>query len=188
MSSAEAGALNALGSDLAFSVSFSIAAELKTAADEAQMQDDELIALVLLISIILSAVPRALTIAGGAVSRWMDKLWASGVVGAKARRAATGSGDAGGDVEDEGLPKMTPAISQEPGGRDIIGFLKLVVEIGQRIAMSLTIQLVAASVSTRQPLRIVRILTLFSVAIFFLFLQSGAAVILAPTSESKKNK
>ena len=79
------------------------------------------------------------------------------------------------------------AVGPEGGNRrTIIGFLQLLVEIGQRIAMSLTIQLVAASVSTRQSLRLVRILTLFSVAVLFLFLQSGAAVVLAQVSDLKK--
>ena len=39
----------------------------------------------------------------------------------------------------------------------------------------MVVQLLAANVRTQQPLRVVRVLTLLSVAVFFLFLEATAA-------------
>jgi hypothetical protein len=115
-----------------------------------------LIAIVLLFSIVLGALPSTLSNVADALSKLCNR-------GGNARLRAI--------PEDE--------VPAKDGGRTIVGFVTLIIEIGQRISMSLAIQLVAASVNARQPLRFVRILSLFSVAVFFLFLQSGAAVILA---------
>ena len=58
----------------------------------------------------------------------------------------------------------------------MLAFLAVFVSIAQRISISLVLQLLAANVRTHQPLRSVRILTLLSVAVFFLFLESTATV------------
>ena len=50
-------ALGSLGSDLLFSVSFSIARELLDGAKEANLTEDELISIVLAVSVVLAAVP-----------------------------------------------------------------------------------------------------------------------------------
>ena len=55
--SAATGALGSLGSDLAFSVSFGIASELLKAASDADLSEEELIGIVLAVSVVLSAVP-----------------------------------------------------------------------------------------------------------------------------------
>lgn len=60
MSATALGAIGNLGADLSFSVAFSIAAELVAAAKEGQMSEDELIASVLILSIVLTALPRTL--------------------------------------------------------------------------------------------------------------------------------
>jgi hypothetical protein len=52
-------ALGSLGSDLAFSVSFGIGRELMDAAKEGQIAEDELIAVVLIVSIVFTALPRS---------------------------------------------------------------------------------------------------------------------------------
>lgn len=202
MSSAEM--LNALGSDLAFSVSFTIAAELRDSAIDAQMRDDELILVVLLISIVLGALPASIANAKDAfmhcVSKWTPPP-APPPAPAPARppvrpdpcqcccqccvqRCKQDSANESTGVSTRTCPPPPePIRSDDPlevaiDGKTILGFLQLLVDIGRRISMSLAIQLVSASVTTRQPLRGVRVLTLFSVAVFFLFLQSGAAVIL----------
>ena len=54
-----AGALSALSSDLAFSVSFSIASELLDAGKESGTSEEELIALVLVLSVLAAAIPRS---------------------------------------------------------------------------------------------------------------------------------
>ena len=57
MSGPTSAALGALGSDLAFSVSFGIARELLDGAREAQISDEELIAVLLGLSVVFAALP-----------------------------------------------------------------------------------------------------------------------------------
>ena len=138
-----AAALGSLGSDLAFSVSFGIGRELLDAADEAQMSEDELVAVVLVLSIILTALPRTFRIASKELSR---RGW---------------------------IAKPTPKTSD---GSGLASFVKLLIDIARRIAISLSVQLLAANVRAKQPNRAVRILSLLSVAIFFLFLEASSSI------------
>lgn len=55
-----AGALSALSSDLAFSVSFSIARELLDAASENGISEDELVSVVLILGVIAAALPQSI--------------------------------------------------------------------------------------------------------------------------------
>jgi hypothetical protein len=144
-----AGALTAVGSDLAFSVSFAIAQELLNAATEAHLSEEELISVVLALSIILSAIPPSI----------------KGVRLELERRA---SRDA--KRQDESLKKS------ETSHSGLLEFLLLLVGMAQRISVSVCVQLLASNVRTRQPLRSVRIVTLLAVAIFFLFLDSTSSV------------
>ena len=144
-----AGALTAVGSDLAFSVSFAIAQELLNAATEAHLSEEELISVVLALSIILSAIPPSI----------------KGVRLELERRA---SRDA--KRQDESLKKS------ETSQSGLLEFLLLLVGMAQRISVSICVQLLASNVRTRQPLRSVRIVTLLAVAIFFLFLDSTSSV------------
>lgn len=134
--------LSSLGSDLTFSVSWSVARELLDGASESQLGEDELIGMVLGLSIVLTAFPKVL------------RLLTARSKGAR-----------------------RPDGSHQPEGRSgLIAFFSMFVDIAQRISISLVVQLLAANVRTRQPLRSVRILTLLSVAVFFLFLESTATV------------
>ena len=58
----------------------------------------------------------------------------------------------------------------------LTAYLKLLVGIGQRVAVSVAVQLLAANARTKQPLRSVRIVTLLSICIFFIFLSGSASV------------
>lgn len=127
-------ALNALGNDVSFSVSFTIALELRDAALESGLRLEELIIIVFAIAVLLSVIPSVL-------SRSFH-YFQSG--------------------------------TQVDQGKNLLSFVTLLLEMGQRIAITLAIQLVAASVVSHEPLRAVRVLTLFSVAVFFLFLQNGS--------------
>lgn len=173
MSSAEA--LTALGADLTFSISFQIASELRLASIAAGVSDLELIASVLIVSIVLSAGPpslhRGLKMVCGQWRSSRGRLsrcspWATGLVDwlllddvdpAAATRKKSSK------VADE-----TPSVFQ---------FLELIVSIARRISMSLLVQLVAAAAVSKQTRRISRVLSLLGVAIFFLFLQSGASTV-----------
>jgi len=143
-----AGALGSLGSDLAFSVSFGIATELLDAANEAHLSEEELIAIVLALSVVLAAMPSSFR----AVRREL----------AKVRNTENGTG---GTTDDE---------EQPPSG--ILEFATLLVRMAQRISISICVQLLSANVRSRQPLRAVRIVSLLAVSIFFLFLESTSGV------------
>lgn len=128
-------ALGNLGSDLAFSVSFGIGRELLDAARDAQMSEDELIASVLILSIVFTALPRSFRIT-------TKELRLRGWLGNGAKNLST----------------------TESG---LLNFGALLVDIARRIAISLSVQLLAANVRAKQPNRAVRIVSLLSVAIFF---------------------
>ena len=139
-----ATALGSLGSDLAFSVSFGIGRELLDAARDAQMSEDELIASVLILSIVFTALPRTFRVA-------TRELRARGWVG-------------------KSLGTPTPTES------GLVAFAALLVDIARRIAISLSVQLLAANVRAKQPDRAVRIVSLLSVAVFFLFLEASSSI------------
>jgi len=141
-----AGALGSLGSDLAFSVSFGIATELLDATNEAHLSEEELISIVLALSVVLAAIPSSFR----AVRRELEKV----------RNTEKGTGGA--------------AAESSPSG--LLEFVTLLVRMAQRISISICVQLLAANVRSRQPLRAVRIVSLLAVSIFFLFLESTSGV------------
>lgn len=143
-------ALSSIGSDLSFAVSFAIANELLAAAREQQLEDSELIGIVLLTSIFLSALPKALVV----FSRELTKLVA--IV--------------------RGIPYSEESNSKGATEQGILGFAAFLLQIFQRISLTVTIQLVTASVQTAQPLRSVRLLSLLSVLFFFVFLRQTATI------------
>ena len=138
--SSTADAIGALGSDLAFSVSFGIAGELLAAAQDAQLGDDELVGIVLTLSVVLGAIPKGLLIAYKEVSN---------VVGV------------------------------EIGNRnssELLNFLNLLIDVARRISISITVQLLSANVRSKQPQRAVRIVSLLTIAVFFLFLEATSSL------------
>ena len=151
-------AIGSLGSDLAFSVSLGIAHELLGAAQDAHISEDELIAVVLLVSVLLAALPS--TFVG------FSKQYA------EVMRALSASGK---DANKEGAKKGTED-DKARGPSGIMQFITLLVTISQRISLSICVQLVASNVSSTQPLRSVRVVSLLAVAIFFLFLESTSSI------------
>lgn len=134
-------ALNALGSDVAFSVSFSIAVEMRDAALDSGWRLEELILIVFAVAVLLSVIPSVLPRLKSIVEQY---------------------------------EYFKPERDNDGDTKTIFTFITLLVEMAQRIAITLAIQLVAAAAVSHEPLRAVRVLTLFSVAIFFLFLQNGS--------------
>lgn len=181
MSSADA--LTALGSDLAFSVSYAIASELRLSAADSGVSDHNLIAAVLVFAIVLSALPASIHQGTHLARReWPDvrrSLQRSAPLLVRVIEYVVGP------VSPD--PDTTAAVGPAgPDGRptrvapkhaSLLQFVELLLGIARRIATSLLVQLVAATAVDRQPLRLSRILSLLSVAIFFLFLQSGAATV-----------
>jgi hypothetical protein len=140
-------ALGSLGSDLAFSVSFGIGRELLDAARDAQMSEDELVASVLMLSIVMTALPRTFR---SITKELRQRGW---------------------------LWKPTPrphTLSTTESG--LVAFFGLLVDSAKRIAISLSVQLLAANVRAKQPNRAVRVVSLLSVAIFFLFLEASSSI------------
>tara|TARA_Y100000389_G_scaffold31394_1_gene26592 strand:- start:797 stop:1243 length:447 start_codon:yes stop_codon:yes gene_type:complete len=135
-------ALGALASDLAFSVSFGIGRELLDAANDSNLTEDELVASVLVLTVVLSALPKT-------VSHGINELRERGILG-------------------------KPKPGEVPQG--FAQFAKLLLDITRRICVSLAVQLLSANVRTRQTDRAVRIVSLVSVAIFFLFLEATSSI------------
>ena len=141
--------LGALGSDLAFSVSFGIARELLDAAKESGVSEDELVAVVIALSVAFSALPRCFL-------RLFREI--------RERRARASIVPSNPDAKHK----------SEPSGFG--AFMKLLIDIAQKISVSISVQLLAANVRTLQPLRAVRVVSLLTVAIFFLFLEATSTI------------
>jgi len=127
-----ATSLSAVGADLSVSVSFSVASELVDAAREAQIGDDELVAILVAVVVILSTAQRSVS----KFSNW-----------------------------------LALKMHSESGQRGVVEFSLLLLGIAQRIALSLTIQILALSVRANQPSRLVRILSLLSAVSLFIFFE-----------------
>jgi len=150
----QSATLSALGSDLTFSVSFAIARELRDQAVETDISQVELIAVMTLLTIALDRAPEALQAI---------------VSGARHLR-----------VRCFGASPIKRRSNQRASAQKVIDFFRLFVDISRRISASLLVQLVANAISTHEPLRASRIVSLLTITIFFVFLQSGAMVIQPP--------
>ena len=149
-------ALGSLSADLSFSVSYSIASELLSSANEAGLSEEELIGIVLALAVVLGALPSSLVALRNEIRwRWYPKAAEEAEKQAEKRRQ-----------EGEEPPALT----------GMLEFFRTLFSMAQRIAVSICVQLVASNVRSREPLRIVRIVSLLGVSIFFLFLESTSAV------------
>jgi hypothetical protein len=149
-----AGALSALSSDLAFSVSFSIASELLDAAKESGISEDELVVTVLSVSILAAALP--------ASAKMM-----TAELRARCVRAV--------DAADKAAEKAADKAEGDANVRGLINFAHLIISIIHRIAVSTSVQLLASNVRAQAYLRSVRIASLLGVTIFFLFLDASSS-------------
>ena len=183
---ATTGALGSLGSDLAFSVSFGIANELLDAAKEAHLSEDELIGIVLALSVILSAVPSTFIAMREEWRKYLAGSKPAQSSGTEASGGSSGNGSSAPKVLPHGMEKDGPVEDEErfaDGGNrspasssGLLAFANLLLTMAQRISLSICVQLVASNVRSRQPLRSVRVVSLLAVAIFFLFLESTSSV------------
>jgi hypothetical protein len=164
-------ALSSLGSDLTFSMSWAVATELLDAAHEQQMSDAELISVVLGVFLVLNAFPtegEGLATAFASVIRTVSDVAHCLRACVVPPTASIASPKAGSPEQGAAKGESTGAVS----GRGVLSLVCLFITIFKRISISIVVQLLAASVRTDQPLRSVRLLTLLSVAVFFLFLES----------------
>ena len=134
---------------MVLTLAISIGNEVISAAEEEQLPQSELVALVFGASVVLGVLPITLDRARESLRGAMAHCF-----GWRA-------------------PPVGPAREAES---DLLAFLQLFVRIAQRITASLCVQLVAANVVSTQPLRSVRIISLVGVTIFFVFLESAAGL------------
>jgi hypothetical protein len=139
------GALSNLGADLSVSISFSVANEFIGAARDSQMGDDELVAVLVTIVVVVTSAKRLVD----RLSKWI----ASGA----AKKADDGA-----------------LVPHEEEQRGLLEFISLMLSISQRIALSISVQVLAYSVKVNQPSRMVRVTTLLGVVVFFVFFESAA--------------
>ena len=64
----------------------------------------------------------------------------------------------------------------------LVSFCYVFIDIAQRIAASLLVQLIANAIVSKEPTRTGRIVSLLTITVFFVFLQSGATVTLSRAS------
>jgi len=177
------GALSSIGSDLSVSVSFNIARELLSAANDEQINEDELIGLVLGFTIVFAALQSRL-------STELERRKVRLVTAAKhAARERIGSlraqlivaGSENGVLLQLVTEEFEESFVNEAGRvaveklvdrRSILDFLFLIVSICQRITVAISVQLLAASVRAQQPSRLVRTVSLVGLATFFVFVES----------------
>ena len=174
------GTLSSIGSDLSVSVSFNIANELLDAANDAQLGQDELIALVVGFTIVFSALQarmEALLRARRRLVVTRARVEAGGMI-AELRAARERSEPAHASLlwgkQDELYIKEAErsALAKLQDRRSALDFGALIVSICQRIFLAISIQLLAASVRTQQPSRLVRTISLVGLAVFFVFVES----------------
>lgn len=191
------GALSSIGSDLSVSVSFSIANELLSAANDEQLSEDELIGLVLGFTIVFAALQARL---GSQLVKRRQRTVSGAKDAARARLAAfkaelhapfakssasseVGVGEASTSIALLGqlTAEFEETFVSEAGRaaldkladrRSMLDFAYLLVSIGQRICVAISVQLLAQSVRAQQPSRLVRTVSLVGLATFFVFVES----------------
>ena len=164
-------ALSRLASDIVFSVAFSIANELLQAAREAHMAPNALVTIVLFTSVVLVGAPNS-------IGRLQERGWSilSGMCSKKGRKRGRGGGGAGGDDEEEDRDDKKGEDIKEVDTEGLVVFLQMVIETTQRITITVCVQLMTQSVNSMQPYRSVNVLSLLSIAFFFIFLQFTSGI------------
>ena len=161
---ATAATLSGLGSDLSVSISFNIASEFLSAARDAQLGDDELVA-------VLIAIVVALTSLSGLVASRIER--AEREATDRAEELAEAEAKSKGLTVEDKNALVSSMIRELKASRGILEFSALMLSIAQRISLSIAVQVLAFSVKTNQPSRVVRVTTLLGVVVFFLFFESA---------------
>jgi hypothetical protein len=185
------GALSSIGSDLSVSVSFNIASELLSAANDEQLSEDELIGLVLGFTIVFSALQARLA---SELNKRKFKVAADAKASARSQVRKLRDRLLDSDKEPVSTDPTTrlalleqlneqfeepfvneaarDALDKLSDRRSMLDFLYLLVSICQRITVAISVQLLAASVKAQQPSRLVRTVSLIGLATFFVFVES----------------
>jgi len=162
---ATTAALSNIGSDLSVSISFSVANEFIAAARDAQLGDDELVAVLLVIVVAVTSIK-------GFVDR--KSAEAHALAHTRIRASANAEAAVSEMSESEIERHVRSAIERSDSSRGLLEFTSLMLSITQRITLSISVQVLAYSVKANQPSRIVRVTTLLGVVVFFVFFESAA--------------
>ena len=160
MAAATTAALSGLGSDLSVSISFNVALELVNAARDAQIGDDELVTVLVLLVVVV-------TVARSFISSRLAEA------NAATRRKVTALAEAESikDVSFDSKKFIDASMLCYKESRGLMSLLELLLSLAQRITIAVAIQILAVTVKTTAPSRTVRITTLLGVVLFFLFLE-----------------
>ena len=171
--------LSSISSDLSVSVAFSISSEMLAAAQDEGITQDELIGLVLGFTIVFAALQARLKVE---LERRRARIVDSAQRSARARLAAL-KAQLTVEQDRSGMMKLVTdefessyvsasardAVEKLQDRRSILDFAFLLVSIGQRITVAVSVQLLASSVRAQQPSRLVRTVSLVGLAAFFVF-------------------
>lgn len=165
-------ALTLIGSDLSVSLTYQVASELLDAAREEQMSEDELVGIVLGLAVVFSALRSLLS---DAVKKRELRLKESAVE--EARRMSEELKIAG--VSGEEATKFrkrceSDALMRAETEKSGLEFVLVLVSIAVRICFGISVQLLAASARARQTSRAARVISLISLSVYFLWVESGS--------------
>ena len=155
--------LHALSGDLAFAVGYSIAQELIDLAQEAQIGTEELVVCVLSITLLLNS--------SDSVGRmlWTPMSRAVALVCTKSNRNRVAPST------DSGAEQSSNTAKPKRKENAVYAFAYDVLLLTRRLSQSIALQLLSSSVRADSSSRAVRILSLLSVTIFFVFLQTTSS-------------
>ena len=150
-------ALASLSGDVSIAVAFAVSSELLAAAQHVELLESELIAIVLLFAVIVSALPSIFLLAREQIVR----LWHS--------VSGTARPEPGDDSDSE--HGLSGGLSEH----SLTAFVGVFVRTLQRVTLTTAVQLIASGVKAVDTSAAVRVLTLLSVATFFVFVDANAS-------------
>ncbi len=156
---------------ISVTVSFAVATEIERAATEDGMRRDELIVLTLVVYVLLLTLPSIVSRLHDLIARSRD--W----VATFSRLAPSDAPPRHDEKLDIKLLNMLREVDSESGTRSLLSFANQLMHIAEQITLSLTVQLITLYVSSESTSRSVRIITLLTVSVFFMFFQWSSAVL-----------
>lgn len=166
-------ALTAIGSDLSVSLTYSVAAELLDAAREEQISEDELVGVVLGMAVVFSALRKLLS---DAVLKRQGRLRRAAKDEAEKMSKELGISDGDDGAEAVRFKERCAKDAMERASKEksVLEFVLVLVSIAVRIAFGISVQLLAASARARQTSRASRVISLLSLSVYFLWIESGS--------------
>lgn len=156
--------ISAISSDLSVSISFVIANELVDAGRDEGLRNDELAAVLVAIVVLVTAARSMVDrMSGSALEHESARVRTL----AKAKAAELGL-DA-----DASKAFVDAAVEETVARKGVLAFMSELLSIAARISLSVTIQVLAVSVSATGSSRLLRVGTLLSVVFFFLFFEAA---------------